>query len=113
MRTIIGGQVTPRVPEWPRHRIEEFLVLRFNYFAPEADRGRVERIGAREWAQQGVHWRTIFAWASLLLAHRIQDQRGRPAGAFGASLEVALEHMLLPMIIAIICCGIVALISRR
>lgn len=62
----------------------------------------MKRIGAREWAQQGVHWRTIVAWASLLLAHRIQYERGRPAGAVGASLEVAIDHTLIPVILLLI-----------
>ena len=74
----------------------------------------MKRIGAREWAQQGVHWRTIIAWATLLLAHRIQYERGRPAGAVGASLEVAVDQMVVTVVVVLVgvaAIGLVKLVS--
>ena len=71
----------------------------------------MKRIGAREWAQQGVHWRTIIAWATLLLAHRIQYERGRPAGAVGASLEVAVDQMVVTVVVVLVGVAAIGLVK--
>ncbi len=52
-------------------------------------------------------------WIALQAAGRLQFERGRPVGALGASLDVALHRMLLPAIVLAVGASVAWLVLQR
>lgn len=73
----------------------------------------MERLGAREWNRAVTDWRIVFVWILLNVAGRSQGERGRPPGALGASVEVALDRMLLSLVTVLTIIACICYFRRR
>lgn len=73
----------------------------------------MERFDAREIVEQRVTWRVAAVWVALQAAGRLQLERGRPVGALGATLDVALNRMLMPAMMLAVTAIVVWVVIQR